>query len=300
MKNHIPHTIHWSDKIQHSYAIYGTMPPWTGCIPHRFPRDNHILREDAMVFHRDKFQDLIPRGLPKEHKTVFHTGDLGDIIACLPIFREMGGVHLRLGGVCGERTMRGPRFQAIKDLLTLQPYILSLEETDDNNVDYDFTDWRYFFNPNRLLTTSQAAFAGYDHIDMSPWLMNVEPDDKFIGCTLFARSARYHTQKPMWRRVIQNTRNPLFVGTPQEHLDFQRVHGVRLPYIPTGTLLDLARVIKGCETFYCNQSSPFWIAAGLGVNIVQEQFNLDSTIERPNAIYCPSEDSFLTHLNKTY
>jgi len=48
----------WSGLIQHSYGIYDN----TGTAnPHRFPRDNRIIRKDAVIFHRDKYQDLIPK-----------------------------------------------------------------------------------------------------------------------------------------------------------------------------------------------------------------------------------------------
>ena len=52
-----PNMVCWSPLIQHSYGIYdkaGTAKP------HRFPRDNRIIRKDAVIFHRDKYQDLIP------------------------------------------------------------------------------------------------------------------------------------------------------------------------------------------------------------------------------------------------
>lgn len=40
--------------IQHSYGDYTK-----GCEPHMFPRDKAMIREDSVIFHRDKFQGLI-------------------------------------------------------------------------------------------------------------------------------------------------------------------------------------------------------------------------------------------------
>jgi len=48
--------IHWSPLIQHSYGIYNHQGI---ADPHRFPRDNAMIRDNALVFHRDKFQELI-------------------------------------------------------------------------------------------------------------------------------------------------------------------------------------------------------------------------------------------------
>jgi hypothetical protein len=50
--------IYWSELIQHSYGIYDS---YGNAKPHRFPRDNRIIRKDAVIFHRDKYQDLIPK-----------------------------------------------------------------------------------------------------------------------------------------------------------------------------------------------------------------------------------------------
>jgi len=47
----------WSGLIQHSYGIYDK---WGTAKPHEFPRDASIIRKDAVIFHRDKYQDLIP------------------------------------------------------------------------------------------------------------------------------------------------------------------------------------------------------------------------------------------------
>lgn len=52
----VPSMIAWSPSIQHSYGVYNEQGT---AEPHRFPRDNAILRDNALVFHRDKHQDLI-------------------------------------------------------------------------------------------------------------------------------------------------------------------------------------------------------------------------------------------------
>ena len=53
----VPQLVVRSPLIQHSYGVYGT----DGFVKHehRFPRDRKILRPDAVIFHRDKHQDLI-------------------------------------------------------------------------------------------------------------------------------------------------------------------------------------------------------------------------------------------------
>ena len=53
----IPELVYRTPLIQHSYGIYGE----DGFVKHehRFPRDRKILRPEAVIFHRDKHQDLL-------------------------------------------------------------------------------------------------------------------------------------------------------------------------------------------------------------------------------------------------
>jgi hypothetical protein len=54
---HVPHLVHRTPSIQHSYGHYG--PDGFVDREHRFPRDLAMIRPDAVIFHRDKHQDLI-------------------------------------------------------------------------------------------------------------------------------------------------------------------------------------------------------------------------------------------------
>lgn len=53
---HVPHLIARTELIQHSYGIYDDEGL---SIPHRFPRDKDMLRPEAVIFHKDKYQDLL-------------------------------------------------------------------------------------------------------------------------------------------------------------------------------------------------------------------------------------------------
>jgi hypothetical protein len=53
----VPHLIARTPLLQHSYCIYGANGFCKG--EHRFPRDNEILRKEAVLFHRDPYQDLL-------------------------------------------------------------------------------------------------------------------------------------------------------------------------------------------------------------------------------------------------
>jgi hypothetical protein len=53
----VPHLVARTPLIQHSYCIYGLDGFCKDC--HRFPRDQAMLRPEAVIFHRDPYQDLI-------------------------------------------------------------------------------------------------------------------------------------------------------------------------------------------------------------------------------------------------
>ena len=54
----VPHLVARTELIQHSYGIYNELGQ---AVEHRFPRDNKMLRADAVLFHRDPYQDLMAR-----------------------------------------------------------------------------------------------------------------------------------------------------------------------------------------------------------------------------------------------
>lgn len=56
----------------------------------------------------------------------------------------------------------------------------------------------------------------------------------------------------------------LFVGTEQEHAAFEENFKIKIQYQKTEDLLEVARLIQGCEMFVGNQSSALSIAIGLG------------------------------------
>jgi hypothetical protein len=53
----VPHLVHRTPLIQHSYCVYNL---GGFCKEeHRFPRDSAMLRQEAVIFHRDPNQDLL-------------------------------------------------------------------------------------------------------------------------------------------------------------------------------------------------------------------------------------------------
>jgi len=223
-----------------------------------------------------------------QHLSFSHAGDLGDIVASLAVIKQMGGGSLFITdrGDGRRESMKGARFEAIRPLLEAQPYLNLVGWMDDPHTDHDFSDFRHDHVPNEDLATWQGRHVGVKTC-LDPWLLAYR-SPKSIGRVIVARSFRYQNQDFPWKRLVAQYRKQiLFVGLPDEHRHFQIAAGAIVEYQPTRDLLEMAELIAGCDLFIGNQSCPFWIAAGLGVKLIQETYLQvqNSTIKRPNTKY---------------
>lgn len=219
-----------------------------------------------------------------------HSGDLGDCIAALPTMKALGGGDVICGPIIaakfhGRESLKGARFDALKPLLESQPYIGKVEWQDEpRGFSHDLREFRQDERMGESLLDWQARHLGMS-VASDPWLSAIR-SPVAIGRTVIARSLRYRNRGFPWNVVMHKHRNCLFVGTEEEHDDFKRAIAP-VEFHPTKDLLELAEVIAGAHLFVGNQSCPFWIAAGLGVQIIQETFpqSPNSQIKRPNARY---------------
>lgn len=223
--------------------------------------------------------------------TVFkHTGDLGDIIAALPSIREFGYFNAIVVGAPGKdqgrESLKGARFDALKPLLDAQPYISYSRWMDEpSDFHHDLSTFRHDHIRDESLLEWQARHLGVT-ANTDPWIQCVR-SPKSIGRTVVARSLRYRNPGFPWHAVMAKHKNCIFVGTDEEHKSFAREISSAVEYVPTQNLLELAEIISGAHLFVGNQSCPFWIAAGIGVAIIQESWpqSANSQVKRPNARY---------------
>ena len=269
--------------VQHKYGHYVGMDKVRDII---FPRDRDLLRDDTVIFHRDPQQSLMRK--PGGPRRFAHSGCIGDAIAALPVIRHFGGGELVMTQKNNGRILRGPRYDYLRPLLAAQDYVSSVTwEEDPLDIDFDFTNFRTVYQSNRSLAETQAAYLGEGNLDLSPWL-SVDPDPRTNGKIVCARSPRYHNPVFPWGQIARNFGDRMvFVGLPEEHRDFQFHANKKVERIDCLDSLEMARLIRGASLFIGNQSSPFWIAAGLGQNLIQETWpeKPDSVVLRPNAKY---------------
>jgi ADP-heptose:LPS heptosyltransferase len=206
--------------------------------------------------------------------TFVHTGHIGDIIAFLPVFNAMGGTDLVIRDGAWMMPMSGYKYDSLKPLLESQGIQVSFNNPA-SSIDHDVSGWRECYEHTLSLTDAQARYMnvvprGTGHLEITkPWL-KVEADPLTKGRVIINRTPRYRNPNFPWKNVLKHFGDKaLFIGTEQEHLDYLCEVG-NIEYYKTENCLDVARAIEGSEFFVGNQSSAFWIAAGLRKPLLQE------------------------------
>lgn len=304
MEMHLQEVIGRTKLIQHRYGKYfdGHATPW------EFPRDKFILNPEAVIFHKDRNQFLIdcfsdspyqldfskaPVHLPNTPR-MRHCGDIGDLIAALPILRATGGGEIVLfhdesapKGMAARESLKGKRFDAIKPLLEAQPYVYGVSWSD--NISVKENGFREVRRPqNESLSERQARHSGNWPIDLSPWLRvpDVIEEHKRIIC---CRSPRYHADFEFpWKDAAETYGDRLlFIGLPEEHAAFEGLLGRRVEHAKTENFLDIARIMAGAPQVIANQSSPLWVALGLGKKVIVEGWGHapNTEIKRPGSFW---------------
>ena len=227
------------------------------------------------------------------------SGNLGDLIYSLSVVNKkgMGDFYIKLRNIPNVIThyKNGPvppeyvdklsdnDFQCLKPLLEVQSYINSVSVYQNQNIDVDLDEFRGVIHRTvtgnflkAFYTTHQIPFTDEDLI--KPWL--TVPKPKRIAKFVIARSPRWRSSSPTtnttWMELIENNKildDVVFVGLPEEHIDFEKTFNIKLSYYKCKDFLDLAQVIDGCEVFLGNQTFTYGIAQGLGKNTVLETFS---------------------------
>ena len=284
-----------SDLIQHSYGFYDSHGDAT---LHEFPRDLHIIRPDAVIFHKDQKQGLIDHLMPSMAQepvvNVSSVGDVGDIVVSLATLQHRGGSYdyfLRDNGATKGIVSRA---DVIKPLLQAQPYINAVRIWKREPIEWASEGFRpNWHDRKRNLATCHAQHAldtGFIKTlpdTGKPWLM-AEADSRMAGRVVINRSPRYQNNFFPWLEIVRHYGESLvFIGLPHEHEEFQNTFG-RVPYLFTDNMLEVSQVIAGSDLFIGNQSSCMTIAEGL-----KHPRILEGSINIPDCVYPPSNAQYV-------
>ena len=241
-----------------------------------------------------------------------HSGTFGDLIYGLSVVKKMGGgtVAVALGNIekcvaeygyrpdevdpAHKGRFRNADLDLIRPLLTRQSYITQATVwTGDQDVDLDRFRGVLFrgFEGNYV----EAYYRTFD-LPFTPDVYNetwLEADPKKIAPVVINRTFRYRCPHGTgtWQNLLEQaniTHNGIFVGTQDEHEDFENSTGFRVNYYPVQDFKELADVIAGADLFMGNQSAAYSIAMGLGKASVLETIKIKPLAN--NECYFPRDN----------
>lgn len=225
-----------------------------------------------------------PTSPPQQPMTFRHAGDAGDIIYALPAIKYFGRGLLYIESAPYTRVPMTPdKWNGLDLLLKAQPYIADVKPWNREATDWNCNDFRSVMvrqlrqgiGKDRHLSDWLAlAFRIPLTIKDDPWL-TVEPSR--VARVVINRAGagrpahqQYYGKDFPWGKVLEKYgKDAVFIGTPLEHQVFCAAQG-KVPYYPTATLLEAARVIAGADLCVLNQSSCGAIAEALKKPILLE------------------------------
>ena len=231
-----------------------------------------------------------------KHLSFSHPGTFGDTIYGMNAVKLLGGgdVYIKLNAMnetawnafgminAGEHAGRYTQkdLDFLFPLLEAQSYIKKVDVWRNETVDhelgthYKWTTGARGWQGNQ--TECYALVCGLDinqykkELLIDPWLDPVEPIKIPGRPIVIARTHRYlagsDPNSETWRKWVYEGLDQVavFIGTPQEHENFNIQFKCNVPYKPVEDMLEMARVIQGAEQYMGNQSVGMAIAIGLG------------------------------------
>jgi hypothetical protein len=245
-------------------------------------------------------------------KTFKHSGTFGDLIYGLSVVKKMGGGDLLVAinnieqcvAEYGYRPdevdpMHRGRFTVydfnlLEPLLARQSYITNVHPwKGKHDIDLDRFRGVLFrgFEGNYVEAyhrTFNLPFTAEAYNET--WL---EADPQRMATIVINRTFRYRCPNGTgtWQNLLEQaniSQNGIFVGTEEEHKDFETSTGFRVNYYPVRNFKELADVIAGADLFMGNQSAAYSIAMGLGKSSVLETIKIKPL--QNNECYFPRDN----------
>ena len=241
-----------------------------------------------------------------------HSGTFGDLIYSLSVVKKLGAgafaIALNNIETCVARYGYRPDevdimhkgrftvadFNLIEPLLRRQSYITDVVPWKGiHDIDLDQFRGVLFrgFEGNYVeafYKTFNLPFTAdvYDET----WL---EADPLRMASVVINRTFRYRCPSgtASWQNLLEQaniTQNGIFVGSDEEHEDFEKSTGFRVQYYPVKDFKELADIIAGADLFMGNQSAAYSIAMALGKSSVLETIKIKPLAN--NECYFPRDN----------
>ena len=241
-----------------------------------------------------------------------HSGTFGDLIYSLSVVKKLGAgafaIALNNIEICVAQYGYRPDevdimhkgrftvadFNLIEPLLTRQSYITDVVPWKRiHDIDLDQFRGVLFrgFEGNYVeafYKTFNLPFTA--DVYNETWL---EADPLQMASVVINRTFRYRCPNgtASWQNLLEQaniTQNGIFVGSDEEHEDFEKSTGFRVHYYPVKDFKELADIIAGADLFMGNQSAAYSIAMALGKSSVLETIKIKPLAN--NECYFPRDN----------
>ena len=241
-----------------------------------------------------------------------HSGTFGDLIYSLSVVKKLGAgafaIALNNIETCVAQYGYRPDevdimhkgrftvadFNLIEPLLTRQSYITDVVPWKGiHDIDLDQFRGVLFrgFEGNYVeafYKTFNLPFTA--DVYNETWL---EADPLRMASVVINRTFRYRCPNgtASWQNLLEQaniTQNGIFVGSDEEHEDFEKSTGFRVQYYPVKDFKVLADIIAGADLFMGNQSAAYSIAMALGKSSVLETIKIKPLAN--NECYFPRDN----------
>ncbi len=265
---------------------------------YKWERQNYELEQITNFYTGKNVLDTVEKIKAESKATgylnVLHSGNAGDIIYAMPTLKKMHEVtkapinfYLRLNQPLimsgysshpmGNVMLNEKMASMLSPLIESQSYINScLVYTDQKiHIDLDAVRSKTISLTNGNIARWYSYFTGITPQLWKSWL-TVEPDKKYAGRIILARSERYRNPSIDYSFLSQYD-NITFVGVKSEYEDMKKAVP-DMEWVQVPDFLALAGMIAGCKLFIGNQSFPFSLAEGLKVPRILEVYSKTANV----------------------
>ena len=231
--------------------------------------------------------------LTTSNRSFTHSGTLGDVLTSLCIVKILGGgdfylklhnmdkmIQEKLGwpnaGIHSGRMTQGD-YEQLEPIMKSQSYIKSFQIWNGESVTNEFEEvcrhhqagghWPRNFSHQYAVSQGLDPKEHFTALQVRPWLECPNPIKIPNRPIVIARNSHYLEGAPIlnpkWVEWFDKglADRCIYVGLEHEHQWFEELFGVRVQHYKTSDMMELCRVIAGCELFIGNQSMPGTMAS---------------------------------------
>lgn len=237
-----------------------------------------------------------------------HSGNAGDVIFSIPTINHL--VNHEKKAILYIKTARyvyGNQYTFLREFLLQQDGIKEVHPftpSDPNdwnyfkwpglNYDYDLDHARLQRQRGRIhIVKRYFDQFGINKDHTKPFLKIDDEEKRNERFALIHLTPRWNGLQYDWGRIYEEAKERhskvYFVGFISEHLDFTIRYG-DIEHLQTDNILELARLVRDSEAYYCNQNVGLTLAQGLG----KEYYLAKNGMKTNCCLYTPNEHLFGT------